>query len=93
MMRLEERGFALQKFFPAEAAGGVAHLKSIASVLRTVRFCPTGGIDARNMADYLALPNVLCVGGSWLAPTPLVQAGRWDEIEASAANAAGARRG
>ncbi len=93
MMRLKERGFALQKFFPAEAAGGVGYLKSVSSVVRTVRFCPTGGIDARNMAAYLALPNVLCVGGSWLAPSPLVQAGRWEEIEANAASAAGARRG
>jgi 2-dehydro-3-deoxyphosphogluconate aldolase/(4S)-4-hydroxy-2-oxoglutarate aldolase len=92
MMRLKERGFALQKFFPAEAAGGVACLRSVSSVLPNVRFCPTGGIDERNMAAYLALPNVLCVGGSWIAPKALVEAGRWEEIEARAASAAGARR-
>jgi 2-dehydro-3-deoxyphosphogluconate aldolase/(4S)-4-hydroxy-2-oxoglutarate aldolase len=92
MMRLKERGFALQKFFPAEAAGGVACLRSVSSVLPKVRFCPTGGIDERNMAAYLALPNVLCVGGSWIAPKALVEAGRWEEIEARAASVAGARR-
>jgi 2-dehydro-3-deoxyphosphogluconate aldolase/(4S)-4-hydroxy-2-oxoglutarate aldolase len=93
MMRLFEHGFALQKFFPAEAAGGVDSLKSVAAVLRGIRFCPTGGIDERNVADYLALPNVLCVGGSWVAPPALVKSGRWDEIAARAASAASARRG
>jgi 2-dehydro-3-deoxyphosphogluconate aldolase/(4S)-4-hydroxy-2-oxoglutarate aldolase len=82
----------LQKFFPAEAAGGMAYLKSVASVLPVLRFCPTGGIDQRNAADYLALANVLCVGGSWVAPPALVKAQKWDDIEALAASAVKARR-
>ncbi len=93
MMRLLEHGLSLQKFFPAEAAGGIAYLKSIASVLPDLRFCPTGGIDQRNAADYLALANVLCVGGSWVAPPALVKAERWGEIETLAASAAKAPRG
>jgi 2-dehydro-3-deoxyphosphogluconate aldolase / (4S)-4-hydroxy-2-oxoglutarate aldolase len=92
MMRLLEHGYALQKFFPAEPAGGTAFLKSVSAVLSTLRFCPTGGIDHRNLAEYLALPNVLCVGGSWVAPPALVKAQRWDEIEALAASAVKARR-
>ena len=79
-----ERGYAMQKFFPAEPAGGVAYLKALASPLPGVRFCPTGGIDATNAAAYLALPNVVCVGGSWVAPKDAVAArrlgahrGRW----------------
>jgi 2-dehydro-3-deoxyphosphogluconate aldolase / (4S)-4-hydroxy-2-oxoglutarate aldolase len=93
MMRLLEQGFALQKFFPAEAAGGTSFLKGVSSVLRALRFCPTGGIDGRNAADYLALPNVLCVGGSWVAPQALVKEEKWDEIERLAASAATAPRG
>jgi 2-dehydro-3-deoxyphosphogluconate aldolase / (4S)-4-hydroxy-2-oxoglutarate aldolase len=93
MMHLLEHGLSLQKFFPAEAAGGTAYLKSIASVLPDLRFCPTGGIDQRNAADYLALANVLCVGGSWVAPPALVKAERWGEIETLAASAARAPRG
>jgi 2-dehydro-3-deoxyphosphogluconate aldolase/(4S)-4-hydroxy-2-oxoglutarate aldolase len=93
MMRLLEHGYALQKFFPAEAAGGTAYLKSVSSVLRSLSFCPTGGIDERNAANYLALPNVLSVGGSWVAPPTLVKEGKWDEIERLAASAVRARRG
>lgn len=93
MMHLLEHGLSLQKFFPAEAAGGTAYLKSIASVLPDLRFCPTGGIDQRNAADYLALANVLCVGGSWVAPPALVKAERWGEIETLAASAARVPRG
>ena len=93
MMRLLEYGLTLQKFFPAEAAGGTAYLKSVASVLGTLRFCPTGGIEQRNAADYLALANVLSVGGSWVAPPPLVRAARWDDIESLAASAVAAPRG
>ncbi|HEY7750613.1 MAG TPA: bifunctional 4-hydroxy-2-oxoglutarate aldolase/2-dehydro-3-deoxy-phosphogluconate aldolase [Aestuariivirgaceae bacterium] len=93
MLRLLEHGFALQKFFPAEAAGGVAYLKSLATVLSALRFCPTGGIDESNAASYLRLPNVLCVGGSWIAPRDLVSSGRWDEISARAASAVQAHRG
>jgi 2-dehydro-3-deoxyphosphogluconate aldolase/(4S)-4-hydroxy-2-oxoglutarate aldolase len=93
MMALAERGFTLQKFFPAEAAGGTRCLKSVAAVLNNLRFCPTGGIDEANVADYLALPNVLCVGGSWVAPPQLVKSGRWDEITARAASVVSAHRG
>ena len=92
-MRLLEQGLTVQKFFPAEAAGGVSYLKSVSAVLPAVRFCPTGGIDERNMAAYLTLPNVLCVGGSWVAPEAFVKAGRWQDIEARAASAAKAPRG
>jgi 2-dehydro-3-deoxyphosphogluconate aldolase / (4S)-4-hydroxy-2-oxoglutarate aldolase len=92
MMRLLEQGFTLQKFFPAEAAGGVSYLGSVSSVLPAIRFCPTGGIDDRNLAAYLMLRNVLCVGGSWVAPEALVKAGRWRDIEARAASAATALR-
>jgi 2-dehydro-3-deoxyphosphogluconate aldolase/(4S)-4-hydroxy-2-oxoglutarate aldolase len=90
-MLLLEHGFRLQKFFPAEVAGGVAYLKSLASVVSPVRFCPTGGIDQRNAENYLALPNVLCVGGSWIAPPALVKMSRWEEITAIAAGAASIR--
>jgi 2-dehydro-3-deoxyphosphogluconate aldolase/(4S)-4-hydroxy-2-oxoglutarate aldolase len=67
-MRLAERGYTALKFFPAEAAGGVAYLKSIAGPLPGLRFCPTGGITEATAKNYLALPNVGCVGGSWLTP-------------------------
>ena len=90
MMTLLEHGYRIQKFFPAEAAGGIAHLKSLASPLPSLRFCPTGGIDGRNAAAYLSLPNVLCVGGSWVAPAALVEAGKWDEISALASEAVSA---
>jgi 2-dehydro-3-deoxyphosphogluconate aldolase/(4S)-4-hydroxy-2-oxoglutarate aldolase len=86
-MLLLERGFALQKFFPAEAAGGVAYLRSLASVLGVVRFCPTGGIEDHNFRSYLSLPNVVCVGGSWIAPRDLVNAAQWGGISARAAAA------
>ena len=87
-MALLELGYGLQKFFPAEAAGGAAVLKALASPLPGVRFCPTGGIDARNAAAYLTLPNVICVGGSWVAPKETVEAGDWARIEALARQAA-----
>lgn len=88
-MELMERGLTEMKFFPAEPAGGAAFLKSLASPLPQARFCPTGGITAESAATYLALPNVTCVGGSWLTPDSLVSAGRWDEITALAREAAG----
>ena len=88
IMTALEAGLDFLKFFPAEQAGGTAFLKSLVSPFAGVRFCPTGGITAANAADYLALANVICVGGSWVAPDPLVKAGRWDEIEALARAAA-----
>jgi 2-dehydro-3-deoxyphosphogluconate aldolase/(4S)-4-hydroxy-2-oxoglutarate aldolase len=91
-MALLERGYTVQKFFPAEAAGGAKALAAIGAPIPQVRFCPTGGVTLRNAPDYLGLPNVLCVGGSWVAPKELVDAGDWDAIEALAAEAAGLKR-
>ncbi len=87
-MRLYEEGFDHLKFFPAEAAGGVAMLKSINGPLPNLTFCPTGGITTNNAPNYLALPNVRCVGGSWLAPESLIVEERWDEISELARQAA-----
>lgn len=87
-MTLLERGYRLQKFFPAGPAGGVAYLKALASPLPAIRFCPTGGVDATNAGSYLALPNVICVGGSWVAPKESVAAGDWKRIESLARQAA-----
>lgn len=87
-MLLAEAGFAYQKFFPAEAAGGVAALRSLHGPLPDVRFCATGGIGAGNARDYLSAPNVACVGGSWLTPASLMDAGDWGAIEALARAAA-----
>lgn len=88
-MTLLEQGYTLQKFFPAEPAGGVAYLKALASPLAGIRFCPTGGISRASAGSYLALPNVVCVGGSWVAPADKVAAGAWGEIEDLARDAAG----
>ncbi|MEO0677427.1 MAG: keto-deoxy-phosphogluconate aldolase, partial [Pseudomonadota bacterium] len=77
-------GYTIQKVFPAEAVGGAKLLKSYASPLPQVRFCPTGGVSPANAGDYLGLPNVICVGGSWLAPQEAVAAGDWAQIEALA---------
>ncbi|CDX44105.1 multifunctional 2-keto-3-deoxygluconate 6-phosphate aldolase and 2-keto-4-hydroxyglutarate aldolase and oxaloacetate decarboxylase [Mesorhizobium plurifarium] len=87
IMAAREAGLRFLKFFPAEQSGGIASLKAFASPLADVKFCPTGGITAKNAADYLSLPNVICVGGSWVAPDDLIKAGRWDEIEALAREA------
>ena len=84
VMKLVERGYDTLKFFPAEAAGGVKMLKSIHGPLPGVSFCPTGGITEHTFRDYLALPNVLCVGGSWLTPADKVNAHDWTGIEAIA---------
>lgn len=81
LMRGMEHGYQDFKFFPAEAAGGVPVLKAIAGPFPNVGFCPTGGIGADNFMHYLALPNVLCVGGSWVLPAKLIGAQRWDDIE------------
>lgn len=87
-MALLEEGTTAMKFFPAEAAGGRAYLKSLAGPLPQARFCPTGGITVDSAADYLALPNVGCVGGTWLAPGEAVAAGDWTRITALARQAA-----
>lgn len=87
-MRLLERGYIVQKFFPAEANGGAKALKAIGAPLPQISFCPTGGVSLANAPDYLGLSNTLCVGGSWVAPKELVQAGDWTEIEALAREAA-----
>ncbi|MFQ5438992.1 MAG: bifunctional 4-hydroxy-2-oxoglutarate aldolase/2-dehydro-3-deoxy-phosphogluconate aldolase [Paracoccaceae bacterium] len=79
-MRLFERGYEFLKFFPAGASGGVPALKSIGAPLPGITFCPTGGIGPDNARAYLALANVACVGGSWVAPRHCIQAGDWDEI-------------
>lgn len=79
-MALLEQGVHEMKFFPAEPAGGAAFMKALSSPLPQARFCPTGGITVDSAPTYLALPNVGCVGGSWLTPASLVEAGRWDEV-------------
>ena len=89
IMALLEQGYELQKFFPAEAIGGAKALKAIGAPLPQVTFCPTGGITPALAPDYLALPNVACVGGSWVAPADLVAAGDWAAITALARDAAG----
>jgi 2-dehydro-3-deoxyphosphogluconate aldolase/(4S)-4-hydroxy-2-oxoglutarate aldolase len=87
MLALLERGLDTLKFFPAEASGGRSYLSSVAGPLPGLAFCPTGGISASNAADWLALPNVGCVGGSWLTPADAVRAHDWDRIELLAAEA------
>lgn len=87
MQGLMERGYRNLKFFPAEASGGTAYLKNFASVFKSIRFCPTGGVSPSNMAAYLSLPNVDVVGGSWIAPKGAVEAGDWDELTALAKDA------
>lgn len=81
---LLERGVTEMKFFPAEAAGGTAYLRSLASPLPRARFCPTGGIDARRAPEYLALPNVACVGGTWMLPPDALRARDWGRVESLA---------
>lgn len=90
-MRLLERGYDMLKFFPAEAAGGAAYLKSLAGPLPQVAFCPTGGVSADNAPGYLSLPNVICAGGSWVAPSAMQAEGDWDGIGALARAAAALR--
>ncbi len=89
ILRLREHGQQAMKFFPAEAAGGTAYLSAVAGPVPDVHFCPTGGITPGNAGQYLALPNVGCVGGSWLTPRALVRAGDWAAIERLAAEASG----
>jgi 2-dehydro-3-deoxyphosphogluconate aldolase/(4S)-4-hydroxy-2-oxoglutarate aldolase len=92
-MTLAERGYAYLKFFPAEPAGGVAYLKGLAAPLPGIRFCPTGGIGPNNAETYLALPNVICVGGSWVAPAAALAAGDWAKVTALSKEAAALRKG
>ena len=86
-------GFTNFKLFPANVAGGVDALKAFASPFQQARFCPTGGVNAKNAPDYLALPNVVCVGGSWVAPPDAVRAGDWGRITELARQAAALRAG
>jgi 2-dehydro-3-deoxyphosphogluconate aldolase/(4S)-4-hydroxy-2-oxoglutarate aldolase len=88
VMALLEKGYTVLKFFPAEASGGTAALKAIGAPIPQVGFCPTGGITPQNAASYLALPNVLCAGGSWVAPKAMMEAGDWAGITALAKVAA-----
>jgi 2-dehydro-3-deoxyphosphogluconate aldolase/(4S)-4-hydroxy-2-oxoglutarate aldolase len=87
MMRCMEQGYQDFKFFPAEAAGGAAMIKSLYGPFSEARICPTGGIGLHNVMEYLSLPNVICVGGSWICPAQLVREQRWDDIEQLARDA------
>jgi len=91
-LALYELGFTTLKFFPAEAAGGVAMLKSIGGPVPQLSFCPTGGINLNNAEQYLALKNVVCVGGSWMVPAELIKNQQWQEIEDLARQAASLAR-
>ncbi|MFE5188175.1 bifunctional 4-hydroxy-2-oxoglutarate aldolase/2-dehydro-3-deoxy-phosphogluconate aldolase [Streptomyces sp. NPDC056628] len=92
VVALLERGVRELKFFPAEAAGGTAYLRSLYGPLPQVRFCPTGGIGPGSAPEYLALPNVACVGGSWMLPADAVAARDWGRVETLAREAAGLGR-
>jgi 2-dehydro-3-deoxyphosphogluconate aldolase/(4S)-4-hydroxy-2-oxoglutarate aldolase len=85
------RGFGLVKFFPAVPAGGLAALDALGGPFPTVRFCPTGGINTGNAAQWLAHKKVVAIGGSWVAPAADIKAGRWTEIEQRARDAAALR--
>ncbi|MER6566408.1 bifunctional 4-hydroxy-2-oxoglutarate aldolase/2-dehydro-3-deoxy-phosphogluconate aldolase [Streptomyces sp. NPDC001093] len=91
VVALLERGVREMKFFPAQAAGGTAYLKSLAGPLPQARFCPTGGIGPASAPEYLALPNVGCVGGSWMIPAEAVAAGDWARVEELARGGGGAQ--
>jgi 2-dehydro-3-deoxyphosphogluconate aldolase/(4S)-4-hydroxy-2-oxoglutarate aldolase len=88
-MTLLERGYERLKFFPAEQAGGIPYLKSLSSPLSAAKFCPTGGVGIDKAADYLKLPNVLCVGGSWIADAKAISSEDWAGIEERARAASG----
>lgn len=88
---LAEHGFATLKFFPAGASGGLAWLKAVSAPIPHIRFCPTGGIDLKSAPDYLACPNVVCVGGSWMVPKDAVVARDWTRIGTLAREAAALR--
>ncbi|GAB5437289.1 bifunctional 4-hydroxy-2-oxoglutarate aldolase/2-dehydro-3-deoxy-phosphogluconate aldolase [Falsiruegeria mediterranea] len=91
-MWLLEKGYDMLKFFPAEASGGAPALKAIGAPLPQVSFCPTGGVSPDNARDYLGLSNVVCAGGSWVAPKAMVQSGDWSGIERLAREAAALAR-
>ncbi len=86
-MQMLARGYDLLKFFPAEASGGAPALKAIGAPLPQISFCPTGGVSLLNAKDYLNLSNVICAGGSWVAPADKIAAGDWAGIETLAAEA------
>jgi 2-dehydro-3-deoxyphosphogluconate aldolase / (4S)-4-hydroxy-2-oxoglutarate aldolase len=88
ILAAQEDGYTALKFFPAVQAGGLAMLKAWQGPFGDIRFCPTGGVSAANAAEFLALGNVACVGGSWLTPADAVKAGQWDRITTLAADAA-----
>lgn len=90
-MIARERGYKVLKFFPAGPAGGPTYLKALASPLSDVLFCPTGGVSPENAREYLKLPNVVCVGGSWVAPADALAKGDWGRVEALAREAAAIR--
>lgn len=92
VLALLEHGISLMKFFPAESSGGVAALKALGAPFPQVSFCPTGGIDLERAPSYLALPNVACIGGSWMVPPDLIERGEWAAITALAAVASVATR-
>ena len=92
-MSMMERGYRRLKFFPAEPAGGAEYVKALASPLQALKFCPTGGISLAKAPAYLKLPNVICVGGSWVAPSDAIKAGDWARIETLAREAAALPRG
>lgn len=91
VVALLERGVTEMKFFPAEAAGGTSYLKALSAPLPQARFCPTGGISLDSAPSYLALPNVGCVGGSWMVPADAVAAKDWARVERLAGEAAALR--
>ena len=93
IMMAQEDGFTELKFFPAMQAGGPAMLKAWSGPFFDVRFCPTGGVSLQNAADFLALPNVVCVGGSWLVPADAMAAGDWGRITQLAADTQALRVG
>ncbi|MCO6393334.1 2-dehydro-3-deoxy-phosphogluconate aldolase [Aliihoeflea aestuarii] len=91
VMAMREEGYGFLKFFPAEQSGGAPFLKAIAAPIPDMVFCPTGGVSPSNVASYLALPNVVCVGGSWVVPDAAVKAGDWGAIERLSREAASLR--
>lgn len=92
-MVARDKGLRVLKFFPAGPAGGPNYLKALASPLQEIQFCPTGGVSLDNAGDYLKLANVVCVGGSWVAPADAVKAGDWARIERLAREAAALKKG